>query len=120
MENKDTIKKNLAHFHGSENIYKNPGWRFKYTEGVRYLINAAECYWLLDLININQNKIDKDEFQSWTLERTGDSIFSLVGQSEDGYGTIKEFEIGDIWSDFPLDKIKFFYRNGVLMLPSEY
>ncbi len=37
----------LQHFHGSEMLYQIPLMGTRYTEGIKYLANAAECYWLI-------------------------------------------------------------------------
>jgi hypothetical protein len=49
---KEEILKDLVQFHGSETIYKIPLIQTRYTEGMKYLANAAECFWLLTDVSI--------------------------------------------------------------------
>ena len=41
------IIEGLQHFHGSEMLYQIPLTGTRYTEGIKFLANAAECYWLI-------------------------------------------------------------------------
>jgi len=59
------LLKELQHFTGSEKFYRHPLFRiFVYTEGVQFLAEKAEAYWLIDYILSNQvdEKIKAEEF----------------------------------------------------------
>jgi hypothetical protein len=45
--------KNLEHFCGSEQLYKN-FLGLRYTEGVKYLADNGQYYWLIDAIASHQ------------------------------------------------------------------
>lgn len=45
--------KNLEHFCGSEQLYKN-FLGLRYTEGVKYLADNGQSYWLIDAIASHQ------------------------------------------------------------------
>ena len=44
--------------------------KYNYTDGVRYLAQNAECYWLLEFIFSHQlnAKIKREPFQVWKIE----------------------------------------------------
>jgi hypothetical protein len=111
----------LAHFTGSEQCYRhgiNP--RVRYTEGTKYLADAGGAYWLLDAIAIAQRferAVAIEEFQVWILRVHDDRSATL--SCEDGNSN-KVFEQQIPWTDFPLDQVKLYYTDGVILLPSEY
>ena len=45
------LQLHLAQFTGTLNWYKNPLLSYRYTDGVKYFAQYAECYWLLQEIN---------------------------------------------------------------------
>jgi hypothetical protein len=110
----------LRQFTGTENWYRHGLVRHVlYTDGVRYLAEKANAYWLVDAIASVQleSKVRYEEFQVWNLQRMAGNQAVLIG--EDGNGN--EIYRQDIpFTDFPLDEIKLYFTNNVLMLPSEY
>jgi hypothetical protein len=118
---KHTLTENdLGHFHGSDTVYKHSLVKnVKYTEGVRYVASNGGAYWLIDKIATLQldPKVKDEEFQAWTLKVNNDKSASLV--CDDGNNNEIHRERID-WTDFPLDHIKFYFCNDVIMLPSEY
>ncbi len=117
---------------GSLQYWKNPFHPFRYTDGVKFLAEMAECYWLLDAIASWQisPKVRGDkmlgEIQFWTLEVKENHSAKLMCERDKNDVAVTQ-KIG--YTDFPLPKIKLylqamsFYKpgvGGVLMLPSEY
>ena len=92
------------------------------TDGVVYLAEHVQCFWLLDLFASHLISIhgDQEQFTCLKLIRNGDGALAVI---DDGNGKIfarQEIE----WTDFPLDSIML-YANWaedywVVMLPSEY
>jgi len=119
-----------------EYIINSPAWTEKYyrfspfgsapvcTAGVIQLAEAAGCYWLLDIISSYQSsrKLDK-AFQVWTLEVYDDErakkeeCAAIVRGYNDTEPIIKQ-KIP--FTDFPLEKLKLYLMDGVILLPSEY
>ena len=74
--NPEEIKSNLRQFTGTEKYYRysNLFPDFLLTDGTKYLCEAAECYWLMDLIASWQtepqvkNHPKLQQIQFWTLE----------------------------------------------------
>ncbi len=115
-----TLALELAHFHCTEQYYRHFLQRFVYTDGVRYLAQNAQAYWLLDLIASYQpyEKVKKEEFQVWTLKVNLEN-YSAVATCDDGNDNIIVTQ--DIpFTDFPLTEITLYLTDGVLLLPSEY
>ncbi|MDL2232138.1 hypothetical protein LJC63_00975 [Ruminococcaceae bacterium OttesenSCG-928-L11] len=88
------------------------------TDGVIALAEAAECYWLLDIIGSYQTdeRIDQS-FQMWTLEVN----------LEAGSGVVRGYNDTDLiitqeipFTDFPLEEVELYLMDGIILLPSEY
>jgi len=41
------IIEGLQHFHGTEMFYQIPLLRTRFTDGLKYLSEVAECFWLI-------------------------------------------------------------------------
>lgn len=117
---KTLIKSDLAHFTGTEQIFRHSLVRhIVYTDGVQHVAEAGEAYWLLDKIACAQlePKIAAKEFQLWKLTVNDDLSAHLT--CTDGNGNLlSEERIG--YTDFPLPEIKFYVANRTILLPSEY
>ena len=112
-------QEDLTQFIGTETWYQHSlNKNVTYTDGVRYVAKEGGAYWLIDKIAIMQMepKIKAEEFQVWTLKVKDDKGDITC---DDGNGNIV-FEEHINFTDFPLDEIKFYFTNGVILLPSEY
>lgn len=93
----------------------------RFTDGVKYLADAANAYWLLDVVASWQQKALLDpalqEFQLWELfvrpDRTAAVVCSRDSEDE---AFRQEIE----YSDFPLEYAKLYVEGGVILLPSEH
>ncbi|SFR67078.1 hypothetical protein SAMN04488010_1849 [Maribacter stanieri] len=57
------IKERLQQFNGTEMFYQIPLTRTRFTEGLKYLSNVAECFWLItDASIIAKSLKDKSYF----------------------------------------------------------
>jgi hypothetical protein len=118
--NKAQLLTNLKHFSGSEEFYFMPLFRsFKYTEGVKYLAQNANCYWLLDYIFSSQNFeiLQNNEFQTWKIKVNEDKT-ALILVEDGNYNNLKSFNLD--FTDFSLDEITLWFIGDTLLLPSEY
>jgi hypothetical protein len=126
----------LSQFTGTETWHRH-FTGLLYTDGIQYLAEQAEAYWLIDAIASYQHQLKRDEyladFQLWVL--------SVVGEGERNYPFLLPEEnhkaVLTCWSDtpkegvkpaviqqieytdFPLIEIKLYVSEGVLLLPSE-
>ena len=111
---------NLDQFHGTENYYQYIG--FKFTDGIKYLAENAKCYWLLDIISSYQTDelINGVTFQVWELEVNSDKSAKVIMRSSTSTRKLPIVEQKIPYTDFPLEKIKLWLINKILLLPSEY
>jgi hypothetical protein len=115
----------LQHFHGSEMLYHIPLIGTRYTEGIKYLANAAECYWLItDASIMTKCLIAKSsfitvDFKRLSQEKQDHSGYEAEIIYSDGNDNILESHRYRI-TDFPLDELRLYFVDNTLMLPSEY
>lgn len=119
------IKAELQHFIGSESFYKIPLIGTRFTDGIKYLADAAECFWLVtDASVIAKSLMSKSNFITVDFKRLSETereesqCEALINYS-DGNGHIFETHKYHV-TDFPLDELRLFFIDGTLMLPSEY
>ena len=114
------IQSGLAYFTGTQNWYKH--WLgLLYTDGIKYLVEEAQCYWLIDAIASYQTRKflqDEDlrDFQIWRLE-VKDNAGTLICERDTDNEVLRQTIP---YTDFPLAEIKLYLSQKVLMLPSEY
>ena len=112
----------LARFIGTTTYYQH--WLgIKYTEGVQFLAERGEAYWLIDAIASWQRdaRVSGDpmlqEMQFWKLTVEDDGSAVLVCERDEGDVALRQ----DIsFTDFPLKRMTLYFQQGVLLLPSEY
>jgi hypothetical protein len=129
MKSKEEILNGLAHCYGTQGYHYNAifGKNFVYTDGIKYLIEAAGAAWLMQAIFSYKRT---EEFQLWKLEVMSDKTAVLTMKEDTDCPNIVEQKIH--YTDFPLEEIEFYAINDhcredgtfgdrvVLMLKSEY
>lgn len=112
----------LRQFTGTTQWYAHP-LGVLLTDGVLYLAERGNAFWLIDLIAVYQfdPRILHDamlqQIQFWRLTVNTDRSAVLICErdSDDVAITL------DIpFTDFPLSSITLYCQDGVLLLPSEY
>jgi hypothetical protein len=101
----------LRKFVGTENYYKH-FTGISYTDGVKYLAEHGECYWLIDVIG-SYYHMTNDSRVIWVLT-VEDNQGVLVGTGSE-INLTQKFA----YTDFPLRKIEIRQADGILFLPSE-
>ncbi|SHG48006.1 hypothetical protein SAMN05444483_11352 [Salegentibacter echinorum] len=119
------IKEGLQHFHGSETLFQIPLLGTRYTNGLKYLAEAAQCFWLItDASVIAKSLIKRSEFITVDFKRLSEMEQNAKGyEAEIIYSDGNDNILGQHRyrvTDFPLDKLRLFFVNNTLMLPSEY
>jgi len=112
------IQNNLPMFTGTEHYYRHP-FGIIYTDGVLYLADSCECYWLLDIVASYQTDaiVKQEEFQVYKLKVNPDKS-AIVEISDGNYKVVATQDI--LYTDFPLPEIVLWFANGVCYLPSEH
>ena len=119
------LKQELRQFYCSEQFFRNPLFpQYVYTEGVQYLAQNANCYWLLDYIFSNQmdSKLKAESFQTWTIHVKEENT-AIIQVTDGNKNTLKNFNLG--YTDFPIDLCSkegftLWLIDQTLLLPSEY
>lgn len=114
------LKANLEMFIGSEDYHWHRMGQFSFTDGVKYLADKAQCYWLIDIVGsyLIDSKIRELPFQVWELKVNEDSSAKVTMREDTDLPVVVEQEIP--FTDFPLDGIKLYFTQGILMLVTEY
>ncbi len=119
------ILEGLQHFHGSEMFYQIPLLGTRFTDGLKYLSEVADCFWLItDTSVIAKSLMNRSEFITIDFKRLTEEKLDFTGcEAEiiytDGNDTVLE-KHGYRATYFPLDELRLFFVNDTLMLPSEY
>lgn len=122
MKSAAEIRTNMNHATGTSAHHKYTIMpRFPViTDGVKCLAEDAECFWLLDAIGSHQGnrRLDR-EFQVWELAVDLDeSTAVLKGFNIENTKTpVVTQEIP--YTDFPLESVRLYLRDGIILLPSE-
>ncbi|HOO52365.1 MAG TPA: hypothetical protein PLK94_13870 [Alphaproteobacteria bacterium] len=120
MMNAAQLQTELRLFTGTEHYFYHPMFpKFHYTEGVRFLAQEAQAYWLIEKILSLQTLpcLKSHDRQFWKLSVDDKRAARLVCEDGDSVELYSE----DIhYTDFPLPEIGLFFMGQVLLLPSEY
>lgn len=119
------LKKQLNQFCGSQQIFTLPLCRTRYTEGIQFLAQSANAFWLLtDASVMGKSLRDKSRFITIDFKRYSPSEVETHGYDAaitytDGNGTVLALQQYH-FTDFPLEQIRLFFVDNTLLLPSEY
>jgi hypothetical protein len=119
---KTDILSELDNFTGTTQYFKASYlYDLNLTEGVNYLRNKLNCYWLIDIIGSVQHlkKIQDEEFIIWRIVKNKNS--AIVSAYRDS-PFIKEnllYSQKILYTDFLLSDYEFYQINNVLLLKSE-
>ncbi|MEM6813008.1 MAG: DUF6876 family protein [Bacteroidota bacterium] len=119
------INENLQHFKGAEVFYQIPLLRTRFTDGLKYLSEVAECFWLItDASVIAKSLMNRSKFITIDFQRLSEDKQDYTGYEaeiiySDGNDIVLETHRYHT-TDFPLNELRLFFVNDTLMLPSEY
>ena len=87
------------------------------TDGVLALAEATGCFWFIDIIGIYQgNKKLDPHFQVWELKVLSDARAIVRGYNDKNLVIQQEIP----YTNFPLDELKLYLIDKVILLPAEY
>lgn len=119
------IKENLKRFGGTNFFYQIPLIKTQFTDGLKYLSEAAECFWLItDTSVIAKSLMNRSGFITVDFKKLSEEQQDFTGYKceivySDGNDNVLERQRYHD-TDFPLDELRLFFVNNTLMLPSEY
>lgn len=105
----------LPSFSGTTQYYRY--YSLFLTDGVKFLADAVECYWLMDVLWSIHRKMADHGMVVCKLKVNEDRTATFIAIG-DGDAIVHRQKIP--WTDFPLDEIKLYVADDVVMLPSEY
>lgn len=119
------LQEQLSQFCGSQQIFTLPLCRTRYTEGIQFLAQTANAFWLLtDASVMGKSLMSKSRFITVDFKRYSPSEVETHGYDaviaySDGNGTVFTEQRYHI-TDFPLEQLRLFFVDNTLLLPSEY
>lgn len=119
------IKADLQHFNGTEMFFKIPLIGTCFTDGLKYLANETECFWLITYASIiakslsNRSTFITIDFRQLSEKEQFENQCEAIINYSDGNEAIFETHKYNV-TDFPLDELRLFFVDNTLMLPSEY
>ena len=122
MLTKQEILDTLPNFHGTDGYTRwSPIFRnFLLTDGTKFVADAADAYWLMDLFASHLPAYKDEGFAVLYLKVKGGKA---TAQIEDGNGKVLKKQKIE-YTDFPLDQIVLYCcpqdDQFVVMLPGEY
>ena len=108
----------LSNFTGSENIYNHYSKTLKYTDGMRFLAEQLNCFWLIDLVASYQQELLNNSFQLWSVKLKSDRGAIIECREDSDLHPIVTQLIK--FTDFLLDNFEFYVVGGTMLLKSEY
>jgi hypothetical protein len=118
--NTHELENNLSQFTGTQNYYRVMP-RLVITDGVRYLVNQANSYWLVS--TIYSHLVTRSVYSDFVVAQLTVSGKTADVVLDDGNDQIIAKQAIE-YTDFPLDEISIYCsyqeKNWVLLLPSEY
>lgn len=108
------LKEQLKHFTGTNKYHKFHDLLL--TEGVAFLFKKAGSHWLGTMIWSHQGRFKEELFVAhYLMVEDNEATYYAT----DGNGKVLTYQhIG--FTDFPLEEIKLYQQDKVLMLPGEY
>jgi hypothetical protein len=127
----DEILSELKNFTGTEQYFKaSILYDLSLTEGINFLRNKLNCYWLIDIVGSTQHlkKIQENKsFILWKIKVNADKSFIVRAysdySSEDNEQENKKYllyEQKGTFTDFKLNEFEFYQNGEVLLLKTEY
>ena len=122
MEDKQLLNE-LEKFYGTENYYTSTFKKLLLTDGVHFLREAANCYWLIDVVESVQHlkKVkDNSSFIVWKIEKHDTGRATVTGWNDTPHKSELLYMQELVYTDFPLKEFEFYQCGNVLLLKSEY
>src|SRR5680860_1251244 len=116
------LRNNLETFTGTETFYKIPLLNTRFTDGIKYLADTANCFWLVtDTSVIAKSLLNRSRFIRIDFKKLSEDVQDALGyeaviEYSDGNGNVLETHKYHS-TDFPLDSIRLFFKDDILLLP---
>lgn len=119
----DSLEEQLRGFYGTEAYHAATFGRVQLTDGVHFLREKANCFWLIDIVESVQHldSIKQNAgFILWIIDVREDKT-ATVRALTDSPGTGEVLYTQELtYTDFPLNHFEFYQEGDVLLLKSEH
>lgn len=129
-QEQDEILKELSNFTGTERYYQaSILYKLNLTEGIQFLRNRLNCYWLIDIVGSVKHlkQIQENDFIVWKIKVNLDKSFIVRAYKDYSSEETEEenkkyllYEQKGKFTDFKLNEYEFYQQGEVLLLKSEY
>lgn len=119
MVSQKKLLSELSGFHSTEQYHKvYPNLML--TDGVHWLFHETCSYWIADMVYSYQSLpiVAKELFQVYDFKVNLEKSTAVMICTDGNENILKKKYIE--YTDFPLESIRLYYQNNVLLLPSEY
>lgn len=119
MKSPNEIQRELSGFTGTES-YTKYTFGLLLTDGAVHMAKICQAFWLLDIVASLKfhPKARREPFLSITLTKHKNNNGATFTADDGNKNIVYTQIITD--TDFPLDEIKMYFTDNVLMLRSEY
>lgn len=123
--NKQSFKAALEQFHGTEKYYRLPICDTLYTDGIQFLATEGKAFWLVtDASIVAKSLQDKSRFITVDFKKLNTAERKQLGYAakvtySDGNGQVFTTQFYHL-TDFPLETLRLYFIDNILLLPSEY
>ena len=121
-EEEKEILQSLGQFIGTTEYYKIGTWVIA-TEGIKYLCDRCQCYWIMGIIDSVFPMLERKystSFIVWKVEVNTDKSFQVSAWSDTPYKSTLLYKQRGEFTDFPIKDFEFFQIKNVVLLKSEY
>lgn len=117
--NTHELENNLSQFIGTEKLYRLTT-RHLLTDGTMYLVEHAQCCWLMTAVASHLTSRIDDHFAVAKLSVTGNCAVLILDDGNDHVFAMQSIE----YTDFSLTEMKLYCSfdgdHWIIMLPREY
>jgi len=132
QQEQQNILNDLDRFTGTEQYHKaSVLYDLKLTDGINYLRNELNCFWLIDIVGSIQHKTKIQDNISFIIHKIKvNDDKSFIFKSYKDYNSDLTEQENDLkyllyeqkseYTDFKLNEFEFYQNGNVLLLKSEY
>jgi len=111
----------LDQFTGTMQYHRSSFGLLNLTDGIHFLRENANCYWLIDIVESVQHMQKVKEFNTflvWKIEVYKNKSWKVSAWTDIPGNCI--YSQQGSYTDFPFDEFEFYQCENVLLLKSEY
>jgi len=111
----------LDGFTGTLQYHRSTFGKLNLTDGINFLRNETNCYWLIDIVesvqHLKEIQMYKD-FLVWRIEVTENKSWNVTVKTDTDEPVL--YEQSGTYTDFPFKEFEFYQEGNVLLLKSEH